>query len=658
MSVQVKHRRDTAANIAAFTPAQGELVMATDTGRLILGDGSTVGGIAYAKLSEAGASPPTRTPVADANYTALTTDKNVAYTAITAPRTVTLCAASAFPVGYRLTVFDESGSASATNTITLARAGSDTIDGAISFAISSAYGVAALESNGASKWTVIDQSASNLPAVGIGTAADPSNPLSVFGSSALFNGTNFNFTLNKSAAGNTASVLFQDAFSARAQIGLLGDDNFTFKVSPNGSTYYTGIILDKSTGAPTLGNARTAVSDAAYTVLATDREVAYTAITAARIVTLPAASSFPAGHALVIVDESGSVSLTNTLTINRAGSDTISGLTSAKIATAYGHIRLFSDGASKWTVVGRSVNIVTFSSIGSNTYTPTPGLTKAEVYLIGGGGAGGGGALQAASTLVSGGAGAGGAGASLATFTADQVGSSQTITIGAGGMAGVAATTSATAGGAGGAGGNTTFGSLLTAFGAGGGAGGQLAAGSGGGQGGNASYAAGASGAGSTGGNNGSGFVAGGAGAFGAASAWYGVGAGASGAPSSGGSNSSPAALRAPGAGGTGGGITAANAISGGGNGGDSVALSTKGSGGAGAAGGAGTSPSLTTRALNLFFGSGGGGGGSHLTAAFAGGAGGTPGGGGGGGGSSQNGGTAGAGGAGGSGYAIIVEHF
>ena len=248
MSVQVKHRRDTAVNIAAFTPAQGELVMATDTRRLYFGDGSTAGGNAVANLSDVTGSSPTRTAVADASYTVLTTDRNVAYTAITAARTVTLCAASAYPVGYRLSVFDESGAVTATNSVTIQRAGSDTIDGATSASLTSAYGVLALESNGSSKWTVIDQSPSNLAAVGIGTAADPSNPLSVFGSSALFNGSNFSFTLNKSASGNTASVLFQDAFSARAQIGLLGNDNFTFKVSPNGSTYYSAITISAASG--------------------------------------------------------------------------------------------------------------------------------------------------------------------------------------------------------------------------------------------------------------------------------------------------------------------------------------------------------------------------------------------------------------------------
>lgn len=44
MSVQVKRRRDTAANVAAFTPAQGELIVDITNNRLIVGDGATVGG--------------------------------------------------------------------------------------------------------------------------------------------------------------------------------------------------------------------------------------------------------------------------------------------------------------------------------------------------------------------------------------------------------------------------------------------------------------------------------------------------------------------------------------------------------------------------------------------------------------------------------------
>ncbi len=59
MSVQVKRRRDTAANIAGFTPAQGELIVDTTNNRVIVGDGVTAGGFPAAKLSEVltGAAP-------------------------------------------------------------------------------------------------------------------------------------------------------------------------------------------------------------------------------------------------------------------------------------------------------------------------------------------------------------------------------------------------------------------------------------------------------------------------------------------------------------------------------------------------------------------------------------------------------------------------
>ena len=97
-----------------------------------------------------------RSPVADAAYTATQGDAVIAYTSLSAARTVTLPAASAYPRGQRLTVIDESGSCSATNTITVNRAGADTINGATSQVISLAYGYLALESDGASRWTIVD----------------------------------------------------------------------------------------------------------------------------------------------------------------------------------------------------------------------------------------------------------------------------------------------------------------------------------------------------------------------------------------------------------------------------------------------------------------------------------------------------------------------
>lgn len=58
--------------------------------------------------------------------------------------------------------------------------------------------------------------------------------------------------LNKSAAAKDVGIVFEDGFSARALLGLLGDDNFTFKVSPDAVTYRTALTIDKSSGQATL----------------------------------------------------------------------------------------------------------------------------------------------------------------------------------------------------------------------------------------------------------------------------------------------------------------------------------------------------------------------------------------------------------------------
>lgn len=94
---------------------------------------------------------------------------------------------------------------------------------------------------------------------------------------------------------------------------------------------------------------RTAVSNADYTIIATDKVVAQTGtMTAARTFTLPAASAYPAGEELIVIDQSGTVNFANNITITRTSSDTIDGETSMSIAQKYGILVLISDGVSKW----------------------------------------------------------------------------------------------------------------------------------------------------------------------------------------------------------------------------------------------------------------------------------------------------------------------
>ncbi|HZL30397.1 MAG TPA: DUF2793 domain-containing protein [Pseudolabrys sp.] len=96
----------------------------------------------------------------------------------------------------------------------------------------------------------------SLALLGVGTAADTSNPLSVKLNDALFAAKttseggdgDLRFNLNKEAAGNTLSFLFQNGYSGRAEIGTIADDNFSMKVSADGSSWHLGLSLDKNTG--------------------------------------------------------------------------------------------------------------------------------------------------------------------------------------------------------------------------------------------------------------------------------------------------------------------------------------------------------------------------------------------------------------------------
>lgn len=155
MSEQLQLRRGTASQVAAFTGAQGETVMDTTNNRLVVSDGSTAGGWPAAKLVEVITNG--RTPVSDAAYSALATDRMIAYTALSAARVVSLPPASAYPTGTRLLIVDETGNCSTTKALTISPNGSDVIDGATSAVVNVAYGFIGVESNQSGEWTTVDQ---------------------------------------------------------------------------------------------------------------------------------------------------------------------------------------------------------------------------------------------------------------------------------------------------------------------------------------------------------------------------------------------------------------------------------------------------------------------------------------------------------------------
>lgn len=87
---------------------------------------------------------------------------------------------------------------------------------------------------------------------------------------------------------------------------------------------------------------RRAISDTNYTVVASDSIIAYTALSASRTITLPSPNT-STGRIIVIKDESGSCSGTNTITVI----GTVDGATNYLLNSAYAYIRLYA-GSTGW----------------------------------------------------------------------------------------------------------------------------------------------------------------------------------------------------------------------------------------------------------------------------------------------------------------------
>lgn len=90
--------------------------------------------------------------------------------------------------------------------------------------------------------------------LGVSATPDTTNRLSVSSPATLLNhaGSGHQLKLNKAVAADTASLLFQTGFSGRAEMGTAGSDDFSVKVSPDGSAYFTALEADAATGEVTL----------------------------------------------------------------------------------------------------------------------------------------------------------------------------------------------------------------------------------------------------------------------------------------------------------------------------------------------------------------------------------------------------------------------
>ena len=104
----------------------------------------------------------------------------------------------------------------------------------------------------------------NLAGLGVNATHDTENRLTVASPGTLLShsGAGHRLKINKAETTETASLLFQSDWSGRAEFGLAGTDDFSIKVSPDGSGWTTALtagaadgVVDLPAGARSAGHA-------------------------------------------------------------------------------------------------------------------------------------------------------------------------------------------------------------------------------------------------------------------------------------------------------------------------------------------------------------------------------------------------------------------
>lgn len=147
-------------------------------------------------------------------------------------------------------------------------------------------------------WIVSGGAWQNLPFAGINATADATNRLTVAAPATLLSHESggHQLKINKAAAGDTASLLFQTGFSGRAEMGTAGADRFSIKVSADGTAWTNAIDVasDGKVGIGGISNPSTALHASGPVRVASFS-----------IAGLPPASASGAGAIVHVSDESG-----------------------------------------------------------------------------------------------------------------------------------------------------------------------------------------------------------------------------------------------------------------------------------------------------------------------------------------------------------------
>ena len=119
----------------------------------------------------------------------------------------------------------------------------------------------------------------DIARLGLNAAADASNPFLAKLNAALWTALetgsggdgDLRVAFNKQSAGDSLSLLFQSGYGARAELGLLGDDDLRLKVSADGTVWHAVTRVDRATGRAWFDQGATRRET---TILATDGDYA------------------------------------------------------------------------------------------------------------------------------------------------------------------------------------------------------------------------------------------------------------------------------------------------------------------------------------------------------------------------------------------------
>lgn len=111
--------------------------------------------------------------------------------------------------------------------------------------------------NGGAWSEAVPQILQNLPHLGVGTTADATNVFAAKLENALWTAKttgeggsgDLRYKLNKQAPGNVLSLLMQSNWTGRAELGLLGNDDFAIKVGADDWSWHQALTVDRNSGA-------------------------------------------------------------------------------------------------------------------------------------------------------------------------------------------------------------------------------------------------------------------------------------------------------------------------------------------------------------------------------------------------------------------------